>query len=69
MVRMSCLVCGQRWETEAVLDNDSAYVILDDLCPKCEAQGELVDLLATCQGDHHLYEWLGGERFWVDIGD
>jgi hypothetical protein len=37
---MSCLECGYRWEVEALLEDDSAYVILDDLCPECEAQGE-----------------------------
>jgi hypothetical protein len=37
---MSCLVCEHQWEVEALLASDSAYVIPDDLCPECGAQGE-----------------------------
>ena len=37
---MFCLECGHSWEVEVRLEDDSVYVILDDLCPECEAQGE-----------------------------
>ena len=37
---MYCLECGHHWEVEALLEDDSTYLILDDICPVCEAQGE-----------------------------
>ena len=44
---MSCLICAYQWEVEAILASDSAYVIPDDLCPECGAQGEPLDVSAS----------------------
>ena len=44
---MSCLDCGHRWETEARQGSDSVYVIVDDLCPKCGAQGDPLSVSAS----------------------
>ena len=44
---MSCLICGRQWEVEALLASDSAYVIPDDLCPECGAQGEPLSVSAS----------------------
>ncbi len=56
MARMSCLICGHRWEAEAVSEDDSAYLIVDDLCPECEAQGEPTELVLPERGDRLLDE-------------
>lgn len=43
--RMVCLICGCHWEAEAVLQEDGAYLVTDDLCPECAAQGETVEVV------------------------
>ena len=38
-ITMSCLVCGHRWEEEVDAE-DEQIELVDDLCPKCQSQGE-----------------------------
>jgi hypothetical protein len=64
VARMSCLLCGHRWQAEAALRADSAYVIVDDLCPKCEAQGEPEELILPEQSHALLQESLPRGPVW-----
>jgi hypothetical protein len=37
-----CDECGHRWQKEVPV-TDGAAIVWDDLCPRCEAQGVVVD--------------------------
>lgn len=45
-VRMRCPECGEEWNTKADKTREEWGVVTyyaDDLCPECEAEGEVID--------------------------
>jgi hypothetical protein len=43
-LQFHCLICKHRWIADIEPDaEDVVHITVEDICPKCEAQGEVID--------------------------
>jgi len=58
-VMICCVICGHRWKGEAILQDDGSYLVVDDLCPECGAQGDPAEVAVRSESDRPRGEDLG----------